>query len=76
MAEESNSESSKRVSELEFHLAHQQRLVEQLNEVVVQHTQQIMRLERIVLRCEEQIKTLRDQRKEPFDPGLEKPPHY
>ena len=65
-----------RIGELEFQLAHQQRLCEQLNEVVVEHTQQIMRLERTILRCEEQVKSLRDQRKEAFDPGLEKPPHY
>lgn len=66
----------KRISELEFQLAHQQRLCEQLNEVMIEHTQQIMRLERVILRCEEQVKSLREQRKESFDPGLEKPPHY
>jgi uncharacterized coiled-coil protein SlyX len=70
------SSADKRISELEFQLAHHQRLSEQLNEVVVAHTQQIMRLERALLRCEDQIKTLREQRKEAFDPGLEKPPHY
>lgn len=65
-----------RVTELEIQLAHQQRLCEQLNEVVVEHTQQILRLERVVLRLEDQIKTVRELRKEAFDPGLEKPPHY
>lgn len=65
-----------RVTELEIQLAHQQRLCEQLNEVVTQHTQQIIRLERIIVRLEDQMKTLREQRKEAFDPGLEKPPHY
>ncbi|MCC6509905.1 MAG: SlyX family protein [Pirellulaceae bacterium] len=66
----------KRLTELEFQFAHQQRLYEQLNQVVVEHTQQILRLERTNLRLEDQIKILREQRKEAFDPGLEKPPHY
>jgi uncharacterized coiled-coil protein SlyX len=65
-----------RITELECQLAHQQRLCEQLNEVVIEHTQQLMRLERVILRLEEQLKTLREQRKEVFDPSLEKPPHY
>ena len=68
--------SAQRITELEFQLAHHQRLCEQLNEVVVQHTQQFLRMERIILRLEEQLKLLREQRKEAFDPGIEKPPHY
>ncbi len=43
---------SNRVTELEIQLAHQQRLCEQLNEVVTDHTQQIIRLERIIVRLE------------------------
>lgn len=65
-----------RVTELEIQLAHQQRICEQLNEVVVDHTQQLMRYERVLLRLEDQMKMLRDQRKEVFDPEQEKPPHY
>ena len=65
-----------RVTELEIQLSHQQHLCEQLNQVVTEHTQQILRLERVVLRLEDQIKTLREQRKEAFDPRLDKPPHY
>ena len=65
-----------RVTELEIQLAHQQRICEQLNEVVVEHTQQMMRYERVILRLEEQIKLVREQRKEQFDPREEKPPHY
>lgn len=67
---------AKRVTELEFQLAHQQRLCEQLNEVVIEHTQQLLGMERVILRLEEQLKVLREQRKETFDPGIEKPPHY
>lgn len=65
-----------RVTELEIQLAHQQRICEQLNEVVTEHTQSMMRYERVILRLEEHIKLLRDQRKEQFDPREEKPPHY
>ncbi len=65
-----------RVMELEIQLAHQQRICEQLNEVVTEHTQSMMRYERVLLRLEENIKQLREQRKEQFDPREEKPPHY
>ncbi len=67
---------SDRVTELEIQLAHQQRMCEQLNEVVVEHTQQLMRYERVLIRLEDQIKLVREQRKEAFDPHQEKPPHY
>ena len=73
---EARKNEQERIDELEFQLAHHQRLGEQLNEVVTEHTQQILRMERLILRLEDQIKTVRDQRKEPFDPGIEKPPHY
>lgn len=75
-ASEDNLLLHKRIADLEFHVAHQQRLCEQLNEVVVEHTQQLMRAERVILRLEEQVKLMREQRKEAFDPNLEKPPHY
>lgn len=65
-----------RVTELEIQLAHQQRICEQLNEVVTEHTHSMIRYERVILRLEEHIKQLRDQRKEQFDPREEKPPHY
>ena len=65
-----------RVTELEIQLAHQQRICEQLNEVVTEHSQAMMRYERVILRLEDHIKLLRDQRKEQFVPREEKPPHY
>lgn len=65
-----------RITELEIQLAHQQRICEQLNEVVVEHTQQLMRYERVLIRLEDQIKLVRELRKEAFDPHQEKPPHY
>ena len=66
----------KRIEQLEFQLEFQNRLCEQLNEVVVGHTQLLLRYERAMQRLDDQVKTLRDQRKEAFDPHAEKPPHY
>ncbi len=76
MATDELKQAEARITELEFQLAHQQKMVDELNGVLVGHTQQILRMERTILRLEEQIKIVREQRKEAFDPGLEKPPHY
>ncbi len=76
MATDELKQAEARITELEFQLAHQQKMVDELNGVLVGHTQQILRMERNILRLEEQIKIVREQRKEAFDPGLEKPPHY
>lgn len=66
-----------RYVELEIKLEHQQRLCEQLNEVVVDHTRQIMQLERVIGQLRKQVGDLREVRKqEPIDPIEERPPHY
>lgn len=63
--------------ELEIKLAHQQRLCEQLNEVVTDHTRQIMQLERVIGELRKQLTDLRELRKqEVTDPREERPPHY
>lgn len=63
--------------ELEIKLSHQQRLCEQLNEVVVDHTRQIMQLERVVVELRKQLTDFRDARKQEItDPREERPPHY
>ncbi|MCA9134126.1 MAG: SlyX family protein, partial [Planctomycetales bacterium] len=70
-------DSAARITELEIALAHQQRLCEQLNEVVSAHTQELMRFARQVVELERKLNQLREQRKEPqFNPVDEKPPHY
>ncbi|MFM2093699.1 MAG: hypothetical protein RIS70_823 [Planctomycetota bacterium] len=65
-----------RLVELESQLAHHQRVCEQLNEVVVQHTKTIMELEYKLARLESQWKDLRGQTAEVRDLLEEKPPHY
>ena len=65
-----------RLVELESQLAHHQRVCEQLNEVVVQHTRTIMELEYKLARLESQWKELRGQTAEVRDLLEEKPPHY
>ncbi len=63
--------------ELEIKLSHQQRLCEQLNQVVVDHTRQIMQLERVIAEIRKQLTDLRDARKQEIsDPREERPPHY
>ena len=66
-----------RCIELEMKLAHQQRLCEQLNDVVVDHTRQIMNLERLVDQFRKQLGELRETRKgEQINLAEERPPHY
>jgi len=73
---ESNREDNQYI-ELEIKLAHQSRLCEQLNEVVTDHTRQIMQLERVVGELRKQLTDLRELRKqEATDPREERPPHY
>lgn len=66
-----------RVTELEIQLMHQQRMVEQLDAVIVDQAQQIFRLQRTLARFDEQLKELRQPSK-PIVLDLldEKPPHY
>ncbi|MCC7339163.1 MAG: SlyX family protein [Pirellulaceae bacterium] len=66
-----------RLAELEMALAYQQRLCEQLNEIVTAHSQELLGLKRLVAELQGRIKELREQRKEPqSQPHDEKPPHY
>lgn len=74
-----DSPAARRLTELEFHLAHQQRMCEQLNEVATEQAQRLDRLERALLRMEKQLREVRDQPREspdPIDPLDERPPHY
>lgn len=66
-----------RLIELEMALAHQQRLCEQLNEIVTAHSQELLGLKRSVAELQGRMKELREQPKEPpAEPHEEKPPHY
>lgn len=71
------SNNASRLTELEMTLAYQQRLCEQLNEIVSVHSQELLGLKRLVAELQGRVKELREQRKEPqADPHEEKPPHY
>jgi SlyX protein len=65
-----------RVAKLEVDLAHQQRLCEQLNEVVTLQTQQLMRLEKSLPQLQEHVLELRSELRTRNAPGDERPPHY
>ncbi len=66
-----------RLTELEMSLAYQQRLCEQLNEIVTAHSQELLALKRNVAELQGRLRELREQRKEPPPAPLdEKPPHY
>ena len=76
---DSDNTAARRITELEFHLAHQQRMCEQLNEVATEQSRRLDRMERTVVRLERQLKELRDQPRqthEASDPLDERPPHY
>ena len=68
-----------RIEKLEIELAHQQRVTEQLNEVVTEQTRQLMRLARSVEQLTKQVVELR-KRPDASEPAPtledEKPPHY
>mgnify|MGYP001485185329 CR=1 FL=1 len=75
--DDSQPEHASRLAELELAQAYQQRLCEQLNEIVTVHSQELLGLKRLVAELQGRIKELRDQPKEsPAEPHEEKPPHY
>lgn len=67
---------NQRLIEVETQLAHQQLICDQLNEVIVEQGKQIMRLERNLLRLENQVKDVQQLSREPRGDANEKPPHY
>ena len=71
-----SSDPVKRVTELEIQLAHTQREVEQLNEVVTEQSRQLDRVMRLVKRFEEKLDDFKYKIEEKRDLLDEKPPHY
>lgn len=61
-----------RLEALEAHLAHQDRIITDLNEVVTTQYRKIDRLERLIERLRESMLSLAPQRDGPEPP----PPHY
>lgn len=78
MSTEEKQTDSKRLTELESHLAHLQHFTDQLNDVVTEQANQMVVLRRTVTRLENLVKELRERPQSPdgADPFDEKPPHY
>jgi uncharacterized coiled-coil protein SlyX len=69
--------SDERLVALETALAYQQRLCEQLNQIVCEHSQQLLAMQRTVKELSGRLQDIHVQRKEAMlDPQDEKPPHY
>lgn len=65
-----------RITELEIQLAHLQRLNDDLNEVVTDHTRRLMKFEATLQGMETRLEELREVRKEKYDSADERPPHW
>ena len=68
-----NDESSQRIERLEAHVAHLERQVEQLNEVVIEQGKLLERMKKEVQRQSSAMETLELERLKANNP---KPPHY
>lgn len=64
------------MQQLEERIAHGERMLEVLNEVVVEQEKRLQKLEIQNLQIIEEIRRLRNIFREPFLPENEKPPHY
>ncbi len=66
-----------RITDLEIKLTYQQRLIDQLNEIVTEHTMQLLRAEKQLGELLHRNEMLQTQLREHL-PNLphEKPPHY
>ncbi|MGJ7917413.1 SlyX family protein [Massilia sp. LXY-6] len=62
-----------RIIDIEIKLAHQENLVESLNQTIYEQGRRIDQLEAMVAKLAEHIRTLRDAGQGPVN---EKPPHY
>jgi SlyX protein len=62
-----------RIIDIEIKLAHQENLVESLNQTVYEQGRRIDQLEAMVAKLAEHIRALRDAGQGPLN---EKPPHY
>lgn len=62
--------------QLEERIAFCERYIDSLNEVIVDMQKRLQLVELQNVRFKDDLSRLVDQQREPFDPGLEKPPHY
>ena len=68
-----NDESSQRIERLEAHVAHLERQVEQLNEVIIEQGKLLERMKKEVQRQSAAMETLELERMKANNP---RPPHY
>lgn len=71
-----NRDLNERMTELEIHLVHVQRMYDQLNEVVTSQAMEADRMQRRITQLQTQIKELKEKPVSQADPLDEKPPHY
>ena len=64
------------IRQLEERIAHGERMLELLNEVVVGQEKRLQKLEMQNFQIVEEIRRLRNLLREPFIPEIEKPPQY
>jgi SlyX protein len=67
--------SEERFIDLESRLAHQDQLLNELNDVVTEQQQKIMQLEELCKALIQRVRSVGDGMAED-DPGDERPPHY
>ncbi|MDB4679024.1 SlyX family protein [bacterium] len=65
-----------RITKLEIQLAHTQRLVEQLNEVITEQGKNLDRINRVIVRFEQKLDDFKYKVEDKRDLLDEKPPHY
>ncbi|TWU42602.1 SlyX family protein [Novipirellula artificiosorum] len=72
----SETELSERLVELEIHIAHVQRVCDQLNEVVTEQAMRQDRMQNAIKQLTEKMKEMKSVEEPAEDPLDEKPPHY
>ncbi|MEM9404269.1 MAG: SlyX family protein [Pseudomonadota bacterium] len=65
-----------RIVDLEIRLAHQERLIEQLNEVLTDQQTRLTRLEVVSENLKDRVRAIGDGGADAITPEDERPPHY
>lgn len=72
----SNPSVEDRLIDFEMHIAHLQRVVDQLNEVVTEQAIRQDRMQNTIKQLQNKIKEMKVEKETTGDPLDEKPPHY
>ena len=65
-----------RLTDIETRLAYQEKMIRDLNDVIIEQQQEIDRLHRVCLKLEKQNQALSELAGGGVGPADEKPPHY